>query len=659
MDPVAKILFEYLRDVIYNPGRAALDMESLPPGFRDFGEGLQYLADCLIESRNLAQALSKGDLENFTPSPGNEVAAPLKSLHASLKHLTWQTQQVAKGDYQQRVDFMGDFSSAFNMMVQQLEERRRNDADATFKLRLYVHLLLSNCPDIVLLFDAAGRAMFTSASYLHCAKIEDADSIRDRTFRELFAAVAQEDFLQCMDGLFQTAMTAKRSSRTEQQLALGNDGNARHYSIQLTPMLDGLGDVVGTMIFFHDVTESIRAQYAAERARDLAEQAARAKSEFLARMSHEMRTPLNAIIGMTTVAQASDDPSRKAYCLESISTASQYLLGVIGDILDMSKIESNTFELTFGECNVANMVRRLVDGLAFGVQQRRQTFSVDIDQNIPERVIADEPHLRQVLGNLLSNAVKFTPEGGAISLKVQKTGEHDGICVLRFAVKDTGIGISAEQQEDLFVAFTQADGGFTRKFGGTGLGLPIARHIVTQMGGSIWVESELDKGAAFLFEIKVKALASAPQDAEPNDSSRDGVPAAMLPGKKLFAGKRIMMADDIDINREVIASLLENTGAELEFACDGAETVEKFHAAPETYDVILMDIHMPGVDGYEATRRIRASGLPQAETIPIIAVTANVFRQDIELCLAVGMNSHLNKPIDVGQLVAELKKYLV
>jgi len=659
VDPVAKILFEYLRDVIYNPARAALDMESLPPGFRDFGEGLQYLAGCLIESKNLAQALSKGDLENFTPSPGNEVAAPLKSLHASLQHLTWQTQQVAKGDYRQRVDFMGDFSAAFNTMVQQLETRRKRDADAAFKLRLYVQLLLSNCPDIVLLFDAQGRAVFTSASYMHCARIEHEDSIRDKTFRELFAAVAQEDFLQYMDGLLQTALTEKRSSQAEQQLALGNDGNSRHYHIQLTPMLDELGNVVGTMIFFHDMTESIRAQHAAEHARDLAEEATRVKSEFLARMSHEMRTPMNAIIGMTTAAQASDDPARKAYCLESISVASQYLLGVISDILDMSRVESNTFELTFGECNVANMVRLLVNGLAFGVQQRRQTLLVDIDQHIPERVIADEQHLRQVLGNLLSNAVKFTPEGGDISLNVHKTGEHDGICVLRFAVKDTGIGISPEQQKDLFVAFTQADGGFTRKFGGTGLGLPIARHIVTLMGGSIWVESELGKGAAFLFEIKVKAVASAPQDAGPSDSNRDGVPDAMLPGKQLFAGKHIMVADDIDINREVIASLLEDTGAELEFACDGAETVKKFCAAPETYDAILMDIHMPGVDGYEATRRIRASGLPRAETIPIIAVTANVFRQDIERCLAAGMNSHLSKPIDVGQLIAKLQNYLV
>jgi len=195
VDPVAKILFDYLRDVIYKPARAELDVATLPAGFRDLGEGLKYLADCLIETRNLARTLSKGDLESFTPSPNNEVAAPLKSLHASLRHLTWQTQQVAKGDYRQRVDFMGNFSAAFNTMVQELEERRKRDADATFKLRQYVNLLLSNCPDLVLLFDAEGRTVFTSASYLKCSGIESADSIRDKSFRELFAAVAQEEFL--------------------------------------------------------------------------------------------------------------------------------------------------------------------------------------------------------------------------------------------------------------------------------------------------------------------------------------------------------------------------------------------------------------------------------------------------------------------------------
>ena len=650
MDPVAKSLFEYLRNVIYNPAQAALDVEALPAGFHALGEGLKYLADCLIETRNLARALSKGDLESFTPSPGNEVAAPLKSLHASLKHLTWQTEQVAKGDYQQRVEFMGNFSSAFNAMVQQLEERRRRDADATFKLRLYVNLLLSNCPDIVLLFDGEGRTVFTSASYLYCAKIEDPDSIRDKTFRELFAAVAQDDFLQHMDDMFHAALAEKRSSQAEQQLALGNDGNSRHYRIQLTPMLDGLGEVVGAMIFFHDMTESILARHEAERARDLAEQATRAKSEFLARMSHEMRTPMNAIIGMTTTAQTSNDPARKAYCLERIGAASQHLLSVISDILDMSRIEADKFALALGECSIADMVRRIASGLACGLEERRQTLQVNIDQSIPERVIADEHRLTQVLGYLLSNAVKFTPEGGEISLSVHKAAEHGGVCVLRFSVKDTGIGISEEQQKNLFDAFTQADGGLARKFGGTGLGLSIAKHIVALMDGHIWVESELGKGAAFLFEIKVKRAADRPQDAEAD---------AMLPGKESFVGKRILVAEDLDINREVVASLLEHTGVEIEFACDGAEAVDKFSASPEAYNAILMDVHMPGMDGYEATRRIRASGLPRAETIPIIALTANVFSQDIELCLTAGMNSHLGKPIDIVLLVAELKKHLV
>ena len=672
MDPVAQILFNYLRDVIYDPAHAALDVETLPQDFRDLGQGLQYLAECTSETRKFAQALSRGDLDTPPPSSGNEIAAPLKSLHASLTHLTWQSQQVALGDYKQRVDFMGDFSVAFNTMVQQLDERRRIDADAKSKLQQYVNLLLSNFPDIVLLFDINGKIVFTSDSYLRCSNIESSSIIQNKSLQELLSNVVSIDFLNHIDEFFNISITNKHSSEIEQEIAFGADNNFRNYKINITPMLDENGIVVGTMLLFHDMTEIIRVQQAAEHARELAEQSTRAKSEFLARMSHEMRTPMNAIMGMTTIAKSSDDPERKIYCLDKISTASQHLLGVINDILDMSKIEADKLELSLSELNFAEMIQRVVNILNFRIEEQKQTLSVDIDQDIPEKIISDEQRLVQVLINLLSNATKFTPEHGAISLIARKIAEHNGICTIRFIVQDTGIGISEQQQERLFMLFEQADGSISRKFGGTGLGLAISKRIISMMGGRIWVESELGQGAAFLFEIKAKtdvqnkvsqgvpeAAAAIPEPEEQQvHEATDRAQDEMLPGAHLFTGKRILVAEDVAMNREIVSALLEDTGVEIVFAFDGAEAVAKFSTAADEYDLILMDIHMPSMDGYEATRRIRSSGLQKAETVPIIAMTANVFREDIDRCLAAGMNSHLGKPVDIDLLIAELSKHL-
>ena len=661
MDPVAKVFFEYLRDVIYNPTHAALDVESLPDEFRDLGEALRYLAGCIAETRNLAQALSKGNLNGPLPSRGNELAAPLKALHSTLQHLTWQSQQVAKGDYKQRIAFMGNFAVAFNTMVEQLEERRKAEEDAKSKLQRYVNLLLSNCPDIILMFDSNGQVVSASEAYLRRSKLDNHDSIRNQSFGELFAPVANAEFLQLMEELMRATMTDKLSSEIEHEIAFGRDDNARHYRIQVTPILDDCGIAVGTMLFCTDMTEIILAQHEAERARTLAERSDRAKSEFLARMSHEMRTPMNAVIGMTTVAKASHNPERTAHCLEKISDASQHLLGVINDILDMSKLEAGKFELSFSEFNFTKMVQHVINSLHFRVEEQKQTLSLDIDGEIPAAIISDEQRLAQIIAILLSNAVKFTSEQGAISFSARKIAEEDGICTLRFVVQDTGIGIAEEQQKRLFVSsFEQADGGFTRKFGGTGLGLAIAKRIVDMMDGRIWLESELGKGSVFTFEIKAKTGAREEAPVAPGDSAAlaDATGQAQ-DGAPLFAGKRVLAAEDVDLNCEILSSLLEDTGVDLVFAADGAKAVAAFSAAPGDYDAILMDIHMPDVDGYEATRRIRASGLPGADTVPIIAMTANTFREDIDNCLASGMNGHIAKPVDLALLIAELKKYLV
>ena len=639
MEPVEVILFEYLRDVIYNPGQAVLDVEKLPESYRDLGSGLQYFAECVMEAGELAQALSKGILDVKIPLPDNEIAAPLKSLHASLKHLTWQAQQIARGDYQQRVDFMGEFAASFNSMAQQLEERRRHETRERSRLQQYINLILANSPNILLAFDTEGRAVFASESYIRQSRYGSVDEIQGKSLAELFGHVPAEGFAQKIKILLDGVRINRTTVTLEQSIDFGRAGKPCTYMIHAAPMLCDGADM-GTVVVFDDITEIMQARREAERS-------SRAKTEFLARMSHEMRTPMNIIIGMADIGRKNADDERKKRCFEHIGDASRHLMDIIDDIFDMSNIESNRLELSHREFHFKNMLKGIIRAFREQAENNNQSFVSDIDKSIPVFVVSDEKRLAQVLENLLSNAVKFTPEGGSISLAVKKTAQSDGFCRIRFAIEDTGIGISEEQQKRLFVPFEQADGGFSRKYGGIGLGLAISERIVELMGGRIEVGSEPGKGASFVFEITVKTGAGANEHADVASS------------KGLFAGKRILIVEDVEINREIVAMFLEDTGAKIGFACDGAEAVEKFCSDPKAYDFIFMDLQMPGLDGFEATRRIRASGPPEAVLVPIVAMTANVLPEDVERCLTAGMNGHLGKPFDYNAVIAKLGEYLL
>jgi signal transduction histidine kinase/ActR/RegA family two-component response regulator len=520
------------------------------------------------------------------------------------------------------------------------------------RLDHYMNMLLYNCPDLILCFDAEGKLVFASESYLRSSNVPASGMAAGKTYLELLSPVVDDEFLERTGRLFKISLSGRKTVEAEQDIDFGQNGDLRHYIIEVIPMFEENGKEEGVIVFFFDTTEISRAQRDAERARELAEQSTKAKSDFLSRMSHEMRTPMNAIIGMTNIARESDDSDRKEYCLEKISEASRHLLGVINDILDMSKIESGKFELSEEAFSFRNMLKRVVDVINFRVEEKYQTLTVTVGDDVPGIIISDEQRLAQVITNLLSNAVKFTPEHGEISILAAVSAFDGDICKLRVVVKDNGIGISEEQRSKLFRSFEQADGSISRKFGGTGLGLAISKHIVEMTGGSIWVESELGKGAAFIFEINARA-ADAGEEAAPDHAdhfeSDDGI----------FRGKRILLAEDVEINCEVFSSLVEHTGIDIDFARDGREALDMFTAQADRYDLILMDIHMPEMDGYEATRRIRESGRENAETIPIVAMTANVFKEDIERCKAAGMNDHLGKPIDAGEVIRKLREYLL
>jgi signal transduction histidine kinase len=380
-----------------------------------------------------------------------------------------------------------------------------------------------------------------------------------------------------------------------------------------------------------------------------------AKSQFLSTMSHEMRTPLNAIIGMTSLARGSTDIKRKDYCLDKIESASGSLLAVINDVLDMSKIEANKFEIDSSEFSFEKALQRAVNVITSRVQEKRQRFSVSLAKDIPRLLIGDEQRLVQVITNLLSNAVKFTPDRGTIRLEasLQKEDADTGGCLIRVSIADTGVGITAQQMPRLFTSFQQADSSISRRFGGTGLGLVISKRIVELMGGHIQVSSQPGKGSTFSFVFRAGRVSPQREEALAEEAS-----GGAAPEKSSFSGYRVLLAEDIDINREIVISLLEPTEIEIDCAENGCAAVAMFRAAPDSYDIIFMDIHMPEMDGYEATRRIRGMETPHAKSIPIIAMTANVFKQDVEKCLAAGMNDHIGKPLDFGEVLEKLQKYL-
>lgn len=519
------------------------------------------------------------------------------------------------------------------------------------------------------------------------------------------------------------------------------------------------------------------------RAKEEAEQLNRVKSDFLSMMSHEIRTPMNAIIGMTAIARKSDSMDKIRECLDRVDDASEHLLGVINDILDMSKIEAGRFELSATDFVLEHMLNRIINVNQVRFEQKSQDFSIVVDPEVPVAIVADQQRLSQVITNLLSNAAKFTPNEGKINLSIHLEEETQEEVCLRFEVRDEGIGMTKEQQSRLFRAFEQADNSITRRFGGTGLGLSISKNIIGQMGGSIWVDSEPGRGSNFIFSIRVKkGTATRASHLSPKvnwqevrllavDDSQyvrryfdtitrslgilcDTVPSVeealhclknrsyqivffglsvrglddlaqirrireeygeqsivlmnagegskgieteaeklgichyiekpLLPSslvdcineclsecdqpvpqlpdteekeRDIFLGRRMLLVEDIEINREIIKAVLEETGIEITEAENGQMACDLFERNEGRFDIILMDVHMPVMDGYEATRRIRGQKhFIEASAVPVLAMTADVMQEDIRRCMEAGMNGHVGKPVNAAELILKMKR---
>ena len=393
-----------------------------------------------------------------------------------------------------------------------------------------------------------------------------------------------------------------------------------------------------------------------EKAEQEAESASQAKGDFLSHMSHEIRSPLNAVIGMINIANEEKTIEGIKVYLEKAGNAAKHVLGVINDILDMSKIEANKLELSDSEFDFPKMMTNIVDVTGIKAQEKHIQIVTDISKDIPSVVICDELRLAQVITNLMTNAIKFTPDNGKVQLNAHKLEEKDDEVTVKIEVADSGIGISPEQQTKLFSAYNQADRTIAKQFGGTGLGLAISKRIIELMQGKIWIESELGKGAKFIFTLKMKK-GKQTAAAAAGTSATAPVPSVKATDLHL-QGYTILAAEDMDFNREVLSKYLEKTGVTLDYAENGKEAVEKFKVNYEKYCMILMDINMPEMDGDEATSIIRALDIPKAKEIPIVAMTADVFKEDVEKCLSVGMNDHISKPIVPKVIYAKLKQHL-
>ncbi len=401
------------------------------------------------------------------------------------------------------------------------------------------------------------------------------------------------------------------------------------------------------------------ARKSAENARKAAEQASLAKSEFLSRMSHEIRTPMNGIIGMTEIARRnSNDPEKVDDCLKKVSLSSKHLMSLINDVLDMSKIESGKIQLKNELFDLRLFLENIENIYSVLAEEKEIDFKIAVFGSINELIGGDSLRLNQILTNLLSNAFKFTPKGGKIVLSISKLKQEGSSILLRFSVKDTGTGIKQENIEKIFEAFEQENIEITHKFGGTGLGLSIVRKFSELMGGCVKVQSEYGKGSEFVVELPFTVTENSDMIEWKTDKSSD----KNIAENKVydFNGKHILLAEDNELNREIAIELLgTGTGAIIDAAENGQHAVSLFADSEiNYYDLILMDIQMPHMDGFEATRKIRAMERPDALSVPIFAMTANAFAEDAEKSRQAGMNAHLSKPLEISAVLAAMNEIL-
>ena len=397
-------------------------------------------------------------------------------------------------------------------------------------------------------------------------------------------------------------------------------------------------------------TNNIEAQMEreAEYQRRVREARTSARNDFLANMSHDIRTPMNAIVGYTNIAKSNKHkPETVADALDKIGSSSHYLLSLINDILDISKIESGKMQISCGPCDLAELFRRIEDITALQAKKKSLVINYCYDNICHYQVITDELRIEQIIINIVSNAIKYTPPGKTVDLIAEEVPSPGGKNKYRFIIRDTGIGIKEDYMPHIFESFTREERTTVNRIQGTGLGLAITAKIVEMMGGTISVKSKLGEGSEFTVELELEPLET---DSQANADNSENID---------LAGHRILLVEDNAINAEIARMILEQYGAEVQQAENGKIGLEALQEkGPGYYDAVLMDIQMPVMNGFEATKAIRALGGAYATALPIIAMSANAYDEDVRDCLAAGMNGHIAKPFNPDELMRILRRYI-
>ena len=546
-----------------------------------------------------------------------------------------------------------------NIMYKMAERLRDANENEKEKQYFYNRILLRVCADIVFVLDKDMRIMLASETLAHLLGAPDVNAILNQDAERVFRARMPGEFIEEMIDWFRTVTdTALPLNITRTVFLLG--GPEMTFDCTLSPAVGKFGVIEGIVINMHDITEM-------DMAKRRAEEASHSKSSFLATMSHEIRTPLNAIIGLSEIEMQKDIPDETRENLEKIFISGSNLLGIINDILDISKIEAGSMDIVPIGYSMSELVSSVIQLNLVRIGSKNIAFGLEMDHTIPRELVGDELRVKQVLNNLLSNACKYTAEG-FVKLSVEWAREGDRARV-RFEVSDSGQGIRPEDLDRLFNEYTQLNARANRNIEGTGLGLSITKKLVELMNGNITAESEFGKGSIFAVTILQKIAdetqvgAGAVNDLkEFNFGGYCGKWSKNLIRSYMPYGN-VLVVDDIDINLDVAMGLLLPYGLRVDCVTSGREAIEKITEGGEDdsetpiYDLILMDHMMPEMDGIETTGIIRRDvGTDYARTVPIIALTANAMAGDEEMFLASGFDGFISKPIDIMKLDLELNK---
>ena len=568
--------------------------------------------------------------------------APKSVVNANMNRLQYTTMAVMSG-----ITGMLAFAALLLVVQSNRQKLRKKDQQLLAREELFSNLS-RNVDDVFLMIDTeTSKAEYVSPNVQRILGLSPEAVQED--LHVLYPA-GDDSGASRLESLMQM----EQGVQQEWECEFVNQETGEPRYLHVTGFLNDVQGARKCIVDMSDRTGEHQTTLAVEAALEVAEKASKAKTDFLSNMSHDIRTPMNAIIGITTLMKNElHQPERLAEHLGKLETSGRLLLGIINDILDMSRIESGKTTLNIEKMNISQQVSQLDSIIRQQAGQRSQSFTVSTNLQ-HENVLADPNRLNQVLMNILSNAVKYTPTGGHIRLEVEELPRNEHFARYRFVVQDDGIGMSAAYQKTLFDPFTREEKSGTNKVQGTGLGMAITKSIVDLMGGTIRVESATGKGTRFevVLEFPIDAEADKVQTAPALPEEAEAVSP--------LSGMNFLCAEDNAINAEILELLLETKGARCTICSNGQEIVDAFASVkPGEYDMILMDVQMPVMDGLEATQRIRSGENPLGRTIPILAMTANAFLEDMQKSRDAGMDEHLSKPVDINALEQTVKRFRV